>query len=152
MRVVIDTNIWIRILLRGRVTLPILEAFNQERFELVMSQFLLDELHEVWQRPRLLKRINPAQAIRLETQLKGRALDALTRQILPAPFERGAAKAYALVRAAVPERRRDALDKLIASHAKSLNLTLVTNNLSDFQVYSDIQLENWCGSKNYCHL
>ena len=63
---------------------------------------------------------------------------------LPVPFERGAAKAYALVRAAVPERRRDALDKLIASHAKSLNLTLVTNNLSDFQVYSDIQLENWC--------
>ena len=77
-------------------------------------------------------------------QQNRRALDALTRQIPPAPFEQGAAKAYALVRAAVPERRRDALDKLIASHAKSLNLTLVTNNLSDFQVYSDIQLENWC--------
>jgi predicted nucleic acid-binding protein len=28
MRVVIDTNIWIRILLRGKITLPILEAFN----------------------------------------------------------------------------------------------------------------------------
>lgn len=30
-RAVIDTNIWIRILLRGRVTLPILEAFNENR-------------------------------------------------------------------------------------------------------------------------
>lgn len=72
-RVVIDTNIWIRILLRGRVTLPILESFNKTQFQLVMSQFLFDELHEVWQRPRLAKRIDSSQALRLETQLKGRA-------------------------------------------------------------------------------
>ena len=37
-RVVIDTNSWIRILLKGRVTLPILEAFNEGKFQLVMSQ------------------------------------------------------------------------------------------------------------------
>jgi predicted nucleic acid-binding protein len=43
LRVVIDTNIWIRILLRGRVTLPILEAFNADKFQLIMSQVLLDE-------------------------------------------------------------------------------------------------------------
>ena len=73
MRVVIDTNIWIRILLKGRVTLPILESFNKRQFQLVMSQFLSDELHDVWQRPRLLKRIDINQASRLETQLKGRA-------------------------------------------------------------------------------
>lgn len=72
-RVVIDTNIWIRILLKGRATLPILRAFNEEQFQLVMSQFLFDELHEVWQRPRLLKRIDYAQAVILETQLKRRA-------------------------------------------------------------------------------
>jgi predicted nucleic acid-binding protein len=42
LRVVIDTNIWIRILLKGRITLPILEAFNQDKFQLVMSQSLLD--------------------------------------------------------------------------------------------------------------
>lgn len=72
-RVVIDTNIWIRILLRGRMTLPILTAFNQGKFQLVMSQFLFDELHEVWQRPRLIKRIDRIQALRLETQLEERA-------------------------------------------------------------------------------
>ncbi|MGC1307373.1 MAG: putative toxin-antitoxin system toxin component, PIN family [Phormidesmis sp.] len=71
LRVVIDTNVWIRILLRGRVTLPILEAFNQRQFQLVMSQFLFDELHEVWQRPRLRKRIDDSQAVRLELQLRG---------------------------------------------------------------------------------
>jgi len=30
----IDTNIWIRILLRGRVALPILAAFNDHKFQL----------------------------------------------------------------------------------------------------------------------
>jgi predicted nucleic acid-binding protein len=30
-RVVIDTNIWIRILLKGRVTLPVLEALNEDK-------------------------------------------------------------------------------------------------------------------------
>ena len=73
-RVVIDTNIWIRILLKGRITLPILEAFNQDKFQLVMSQSLLDELHEVWNRPRLSKYIDQSKAIRLEQQLKNRAI------------------------------------------------------------------------------
>jgi len=54
-RVVIDTNIWIRILLGGRITLYILEEFNDEKFQLVMSQPLLDELHDVWNRPRLIQ-------------------------------------------------------------------------------------------------
>ncbi|MFM6004916.1 MAG: putative toxin-antitoxin system toxin component, PIN family [Sphaerospermopsis kisseleviana] len=73
-RVVIDTNIWIRILLRGRVTLPILAAFNNNKFQLLMSQPLLDEFHDVWNRPRLKQRINENQAIRLEQQLKHRSI------------------------------------------------------------------------------
>jgi putative PIN family toxin of toxin-antitoxin system len=74
LRVVIDTNIWIRILLKGRVTLPILAAFNEEKFQLVMSQPLMDELHSVWNRPRLKERIEASQAIRLEQQLQYRAI------------------------------------------------------------------------------
>jgi uncharacterized protein len=73
-RVVIDTNIWIRILLKGRVTLPVLEAFNEDKFQLIMSQPLVEELHLVWNRPRLRARIEPAQAIRLEQQLQFRAI------------------------------------------------------------------------------
>ena len=74
LRVVIDTNIWIRILLKGRVTLPVLEAFNDNKFQLVMSQPLFDELHQVWNRPRLRQRIDPNQATRLEQQLKHRSI------------------------------------------------------------------------------
>lgn len=73
-RVVIDTNIWIRILLRGRVTLPVLEAFSEDKFQLVMSQSLMNELHLVWNRPRLRERIDLEQATRLEQQLQNRAI------------------------------------------------------------------------------
>ena len=61
-------------MLKGRITLPILEAFNQEKFTLIMSQVLFDELHLVWNRPRLIKYIDENQAIRLEQQLKNRAI------------------------------------------------------------------------------
>lgn len=76
-------------------------------------------------------------------QQNRQALDALVELIPPVAFDRPAAAVYADVRAAAPDRRRDALDRLIASHAKSLNLTLVTNNLEDFRVYPDMALENW---------
>ena len=39
-----------------------------------MSQPLMEELHLVWNRPRLRKRIDSSQAIRLEQQLQYRAL------------------------------------------------------------------------------
>jgi uncharacterized protein len=74
LRVVIDTNIWIRILLRGRITLPLLEAFNDDKFQLIMSQPLFDEFHEVWNRPRLIKHIQQNQGVGLEQQLKNRSI------------------------------------------------------------------------------
>jgi tRNA(fMet)-specific endonuclease VapC len=76
-------------------------------------------------------------------QQNQKALAALTQVIPPMPFDQAAAGFYADVRAAVPDRKRDALDKLIASHARSLSLTLVTNNLDDFRAYPNVDLENW---------
>lgn len=35
------------------------------------------------------------------------------------------------------------LDMLIASHAKSLDLILVTNNVKEFQRIPDLRIENW---------
>jgi putative PIN family toxin of toxin-antitoxin system len=72
LRVVIDTNLWIRALLGGRVTLPILEAWRAGRFTAVVSQHLVDELSDVWQRPRLRERIKAADAERLLEQLRWR--------------------------------------------------------------------------------
>ncbi len=73
LRIVLDTNIWIRILLRGRVTLPILSFWQGNRFQLITSQALLDEYNIVRQRPRLHKLIDPAQAEKLHRQMRSRA-------------------------------------------------------------------------------
>jgi tRNA(fMet)-specific endonuclease VapC len=71
------------------------------------------------------------------------ALDSLLEDIWVAPFEAKAANAYGPVRAAFRDRSRDALDKLIASHAIALQATLVTNNEADFAHYPGLVLENW---------
>jgi tRNA(fMet)-specific endonuclease VapC len=71
------------------------------------------------------------------------ALDSLLDDILVAPFEARAARAYGPLRAANRERNKDALDKLIASHALSLGVTLVTNNEADFRGFGGLAVENW---------
>ena len=79
-----------------------------------------------------------------ESQARNQAaLDALLEDLLVAPFEARAARAYGPLRAANRERNKDALDKLIASHALSLGVTLVTNNEADFRGFSGLVVENW---------
>jgi predicted nucleic acid-binding protein len=60
-----------------------------------------------------------------------------------APFDGTAARIYSAVRLASRERRRDALDKLIAAHALALDVTLLTNNPRDFVLYAGLRIENW---------
>lgn len=71
------------------------------------------------------------------------ALASLLEDIVVAPFDGMAAHAYGHVRQASNNRKRDALDKLIAAHAIALNITLVTNNEADFVAYPGIKIENW---------
>jgi tRNA(fMet)-specific endonuclease VapC len=71
------------------------------------------------------------------------ALDSLLEDIPVAPFDALAAKAYGPIRAAYKDRNKDDLDKLIASHAVSLNAILVTNNEADFVNYPGLVVENW---------
>jgi putative PIN family toxin of toxin-antitoxin system len=71
-RIVVDTNLWIRALLGGPVTLPVLEAWRAGKFVVLISQPLLDELEAVSQRPRLRQRIDSAQSKALLEQLRWR--------------------------------------------------------------------------------
>jgi tRNA(fMet)-specific endonuclease VapC len=41
------------------------------------------------------------------------------------------------------DSKQDHLDKLIAAHALSLNVILVTNNLKDFARFPAVVAENW---------
>lgn len=72
-----------------------------------------------------------------------RALHLLTTDIPVLPFGEAAAERYGVQRAVVRDRRRDAFDRLIAAHAASLGLTLVTHNETDFRDYPGLIVENW---------
>lgn len=61
------------------------------------------------------------------------------------PFEAAAAERYATLYKALPSRRRDALDRLIAAHAIAADCVLVTNN-EDFCDYPGLRVENWVGA------
>ena len=61
------------------------------------------------------------------------------------PFDEAAATEYGEIRASL-ERRGTPIggnDLLIAAHARSLGLTLVTNNIREFERVYDLQVENW---------
>lgn len=72
-----------------------------------------------------------------------RILGLLTQRIPVVSFDEQAAVSFGELRAAVRDRRRDALDRLIAAHARSLGVVLVTNNEDDFRDYPGLQVENW---------
>ncbi len=61
------------------------------------------------------------------------------------PFDHRAAYQYGEIRTFL-ERKGipiGAMDQLIAAHARSLSLTLVTNNIREFRRIPDLLLENW---------
>ncbi|PIY30336.1 MAG: VapC toxin family PIN domain ribonuclease [Comamonadaceae bacterium CG_4_9_14_3_um_filter_60_33] len=84
----------------------------------------------------------------LEIQTANRAQDervlALFVQRIPVlPFVESDAISFGVLRAAVRDRQRDTMDRLIAAHAVSTGLTLVTNNEADFRDYPGLKVENW---------
>jgi len=87
----------------------------------------------------------------LEIQTAHRAQDervlALLIQRIPVlPFNESDAESFGVLRAAVRDRRRDTMDRLIAAHALSVGLTLVTNNEDDFKDYPGLKVENWASA------
>ena len=75
-----------------------------------------------------------------------RNLASLVEDIPIAPFETKSGIAYGTIRPANTERKADQLDKLIAAHAVSLGVVLVTNNQKDFVRYPALRYENWLES------
>jgi tRNA(fMet)-specific endonuclease VapC len=60
-------------------------------------------------------------------------------------FDENAAKEYGIIRKDLKDRNYliGAFDMLIGAHAKSLNMTLVTNNVREFERIQDLKIENW---------
>lgn len=65
-------------------------------------------------------------------------LDAFLKNIPAVPFDEAAARIYGTL-----PHKRGVFDRLIAAHALSLGLTLVTNNEADFADVPGLTVENW---------
>ena len=77
-------------------------------------------------------------------------LASLVEDIQVIPFDTAAGAAYGPLRMATRDgTKKDALDKLIAAHAVSLGVTVVTNNEKDFARYPGLTVENWIESQNH---
>src|SRR5205809_4009497 len=122
MRYMLDTNVLIYVLNAQPRHQAVLERFDRESpDDLVVSSITLAEL-----------RFGIEKSRRRETNRKAlqEALDALN--VLP--FDARAAETYGTVRATLGAGGKPIgpLDTLIAAHALSLDLTLVTSNTREF--------------------
>ena len=77
------------------------------------------------------------------------ALTLLLAKIQIIPFDSMAAQVYGMVKADLQRQGTPIgpLDTLIASHAKALDLTLVTNNTREFMRVEGLKLEDWVQEK-----
>jgi tRNA(fMet)-specific endonuclease VapC len=73
------------------------------------------------------------------------ALDAFLRHVEVLDFPDQASSHYAKIRADLKARGKmiGANDLLIAAHARSVGLTLITNNTREFRRVRDLPVENW---------
>ncbi|WP_343715738.1 type II toxin-antitoxin system VapC family toxin [Inquilinus sp.] len=130
MRYMLDTSICIHLIQRHPP--QVLNRFAAlSQGDVVMSAVTLAELRHGVER-------DPSAKAQAE-----QALDRLLDFIPAQPFDTDAATRYGVLAAAVRDRRRDVLDRMIAAHAVSLGLTLVTNNEADFNIYPGLTVENW---------
>ena len=133
MRYMLDTNICIYITRRHPPqVLKRLEALTQG--SAVMSVVTYAEMRAGLE----MQNANRAQ--------DERVLALLISRIPVLPFTETDAISFGVLRAAVRDRRRDTMDRLIAAHAVSVGVTLVTNNEADFKDYPGLVVENWTRS------
>lgn len=73
------------------------------------------------------------------------AVDALVQHLSVLEWSRGAAEHYAEIRSDLKRKGQliGSNDLMIASHARSLGATVVTNNVRDFRRVKGLKFENW---------
>lgn len=126
----LDTNLCIRVL-RDRPA-RIRSRFNEESEALAISTIVLTEL------------LHGAAKSALPRDNR-RAVEDYASRIYVAAFDEEAARHSAEIKADL-ERRGEVIgsyDLLIAGHARSLDLTLITGNLGEFTRVDRLRSEDW---------
>ena len=130
MRYMLDTNICIHLIQDQPV--QVLARFQAAKLgDVVMSAVTYAELRHGVER-------DPAHKSAAE-----RALQEVQRFIPVTPLDDDAAVRYGELTVLAKTKQRNVLDRMIAAHALSLGLILVTNNLADFKGFAGLKLENW---------
>ena len=130
LRFLLDTSLCIRVL-RERST-SLRERFNREADGLAISTIVLTELLRV-----------AANSARPEADR--REVENLASRLEVLPYEAAAAYHAADIRAALERQRRliGRYDVLIAGHARSRGLIVVTGNRREFNRVEGLRCENW---------
>ena len=130
LKYLLDTNIVIYVI-KNR-PLSVLDAFNRNSGRMAISSITLAELAHG-----IEKSGNPARNLAVVEDFVSR-LEVL-------PYDDRAAWQYGIIRAALEKQGTPigVNDLHIAAHARSEGLTLVSNNLREFERVEALQLANW---------
>lgn len=84
-------------------------------------------------------------AISAQARKNREALEQFTSALHIAAFDKPATETYGSIRATLEKKGRPigAMDMLIAAHALSLGVRLVTNNEREFKQVPGLRVENW---------
>ena len=131
MKYLLDTNVWIDYL-TGRYPTVVTHIQESPPDELCLSSVVMAELRYGAQKSRR-KRSNH------------RLLDTLAQEVRCVDVSVNTAKMYGDVRTSLEQRGKPlgAHDMLIAAHALSLSLILVTDNEREFKQVKSLAIENW---------
>jgi tRNA(fMet)-specific endonuclease VapC len=130
LKFLLDTNIVIYVIKRR--PLPVLDIFNRQHSRMALSTITLAEL------------VHGAEKSSFPSRNLSVVEDFCTRLII-LPYDEGAAYQYGNIRASLERAGRiiGVNDLHIAAHARSRGLTLVTNNMREFERVPGLVLENW---------
>lgn len=131
MRVMLDTNICIYIIKR--------------RPQSVLGRFTSFAVRDIGISTITLAELQYGAAKSQQPKQNREALEQFISPLEVAAFDREATAAYGKIRAALEKRGLPigSMDMLIAAHALSLGVTLVTNNEREFRRVPGLPVENW---------
>ena len=132
-RYLLDTNIVIYVIKRR--PMEVMGVFNQNAGRMAISAITLSELYHGAE-----KSAKVAQNLAVVEEF------ASLLEVLP--YAAKASQHYGAIRSELEKAGRPigVNDLHIAAHARSEGLTLVTNNLSEFERVPGLLLDNWVGS------
>jgi tRNA(fMet)-specific endonuclease VapC len=116
-------------------------------FALARSDILRDRIRGAFAQGLSISAVTLAE-LRVGPRHKGadaadeKRLDTLVQVLNLRDFDAAAAEAYGRIARQIGVKRRS-FDRLIAAHAVSLGLTLITRNGADFLAVPGLKVENW---------